>query len=113
MIELLAILAGGLFLILMLIGFASFMHGFIKPVVDWMYPPLPTTPGLSQPAFDRGAWLEMVRDRKRQRLQRWKEIERDLQRGRGGRMERGLPDGMHAVKRLLKEQSDADRLSSP
>lgn len=69
-------------LVLALVGGAlSAQHAIIKPVVDWMYPPGPDAPEPIQPETEREAWLEMVRERKRQRLEMEREIARDLRKG--------------------------------
>jgi hypothetical protein len=71
MLEVLAMLAGGILLILMLVGFASFMHGLIKPVVDWMCPPSLVPEYETRDAHDLAA-AELQR-RKKVRDAEWRE----------------------------------------
>ena len=57
----LVILVGGLFLILMLIGLFSAMHGVIRPVVDWMHPPR-QVPGAERSESGRGRGKRGMRE---------------------------------------------------
>jgi hypothetical protein len=59
---------------------AASVHSFIRRALDWMCPPVP--PASSEfiwAATEREVWLDMVRKRKRRRLEVYREIDRDLQ----------------------------------
>lgn len=66
--------------VVLVAGSAAAMHGFVRPVMDWIYPP--PSPEPARPETEREAWLDIVRMRKRQRLAMHRELERDLQTAR-------------------------------
>lgn len=67
-------------MVLLLVG----AFGIVQTFFDRLFPPPPKvplpppSPKLSAEEIDRQSWLAMVRERKRQRLEIRRELERDL-----------------------------------
>jgi len=70
--DVLIILVG----LLILAGLFSFIHGLIKPAVDWVYPPA-AEDHEPQPQTQREAWLAYIRKRKADRLEMCARLNRE------------------------------------
>lgn len=85
--DVLIFIAALVFMLLIFVG----VYGIIRAFFDRLFPPAPLPPRqpkLSAEEIKRQSWLEMVRERKRRRLEAHQELERDLRDAERARRER-------------------------